>query len=63
MEFQLHFQDDDLVITEDMPITGKSAYSCKEHPNIWDTSLKGLEISHFIPKHGKKSSGQLPQPS
>jgi hypothetical protein len=42
-----------LIETEDMPTLGKTAYWCKEHPEIWDTSLRSLEISHFIPKHGE----------
>lgn len=40
-----------LIRTEDMPSTGKTAYSCIEHPDKWDTSLDGLEISHFKPFH------------
>jgi DNA replicative helicase MCM subunit Mcm2 (Cdc46/Mcm family) len=40
-----------LIETEDMPSTEKTAYKCKEHPNIWDTNLKDLETSHFKPFH------------
>ena len=43
-----------LIKTEDMPSLGKTAYRCKEHPDIWDTSLRGLEISHFEPFHRDK---------
>ena len=42
---------DHLIITEDMPTNGKVAYRCKEHPDKWDTDLRGLEISHFEPFH------------
>ena len=45
-----------LIETEDMPSLGETAYRCKEHPKIWDTSLRGLEVSHFIPKHGEVNS-------
>ena len=40
-----------LIETEDMPSLGMTAYRCKEHPDVWDTSSKGLEISHFEPFH------------
>ena len=40
-----------LIVTEDMPANGKTAFRCKEHPDKWDTDLKGLEISHFEPFH------------
>lgn len=40
-----------LIETEDMPSLGMTAYRCKEHPNVWDTSLRGLKISHFEPFH------------
>jgi hypothetical protein len=42
-----------LIETEDMPTLVRTAYRCKVHPEIWDTSLRGLEVSHFIPKHGE----------
>jgi hypothetical protein len=44
-----------LIETEDMPNLGKTAYKCKEHPKIWDTSLRGLEVSHLIPEHEEVS--------
>ena len=46
-----HSTFEHLIITEEMPINGKTAYHCKEHFDIWDTDLKGLEISHFEPFH------------
>jgi hypothetical protein len=53
--FEAEIKYGHLIETEDMPTLGKTAYSCKEHPKIWDTSLRGLEVSHFIPKHGEAS--------
>jgi hypothetical protein len=38
---------------ENLPNIGQY-YRCKEHPDVWDTSLKGLEISHFEPSHTEK---------
>ena len=40
-----------LVETEFLQSLGQTAYRCKEHPDKWDTDLKGLEISHFKPFH------------
>ena len=40
-----------LIETEFLQSLGKTAYRCKEHYHIWDTDLKGLEISHFEPFH------------
>lgn len=39
-----------LIEIENLPNVGQY-YRCKEHPDIWDTSLTGLEISHFKPLH------------
>jgi hypothetical protein len=49
-----------LIVTEDMPANGKTAYRCKEHPDIWDTDLKGLEISHFQPDHNNDADTSTP---
>ena len=46
-----------LIVTEDMPATGRTAYQCKEHSDKWDTDLKGLEISHFEPYHNNTDTG------
>ena len=46
-----HSTYEHLIVTEDMPTNGKTAYHCKEHYHIWDTDLKGLEIGHFEPFH------------
>jgi replicative DNA helicase Mcm len=43
-----------LIMTEDMPTLEKTAYRCKEHPNIWDIDIKNLEVSHFRPFHSKE---------
>ena len=40
-----------------MQSLGKTAYHCKEHPDKWDTDLKGLEISHFKPFHNNTDTG------
>ena len=40
----------DLIHVGNLPNIGQY-YSCKEHLDIWDVSLKGLEISHFKPFH------------
>ena len=40
-----------LIETEFLQSLGKTAYHCKEHYHLWDTDLKGLEISHFEPFH------------
>jgi hypothetical protein len=45
-----------LIETEYLQSLGQTAYRCKEHPDIWDTSLKGLEISHFEPFHTDKQA-------
>jgi hypothetical protein len=42
---------ENLIETEYLQNLGKTAYHCKEHPDKWDTDLKGLEISHFKPFH------------
>ena len=42
---------EDLIETEYLQSLGKTAFRCKEHPDKWDTDLKGLEISHFEPFH------------
>ncbi|MGA7543614.1 MAG: hypothetical protein WBW34_11190, partial [Nitrososphaeraceae archaeon] len=39
-----------LIETQYLPHIGQY-YSCKEHPDIWDTTLKGMEESHFKPYH------------
>lgn len=44
-----------LIGIENLPNIGQF-YSCKEHPDVWDTSLKGLEISHFEPFHTDKQA-------
>jgi hypothetical protein len=44
-----------LIEIENLPNIGQF-YSCKEHPDVWDTSLKGLEISHFEPLHPDKQA-------
>jgi hypothetical protein len=46
-----HSTYEHLIVTEDMPVNGKTAYRCKEHPEVWYTDLKGMEISHFEPFH------------
>ena len=55
-----HSTYEHLIVTEDMPINGKTAYRCKEHPDKWDTDLKGLEISHFQPEHNNNSDTSAP---
>jgi DNA replicative helicase MCM subunit Mcm2 (Cdc46/Mcm family) len=44
-----------LIQIEYLPNIGQY-YMCKEHPDIWNSSLKGLEISHFKPFHTDKQS-------
>ena len=44
-----------MIEIENLPNIGQF-YSCKEHPDVWDTSLKGLEISHFEPLHPDKQA-------
>ena len=39
-----------LIEIENLPNIGQYD-RCKEHPNVWDINLKGLEISHFEPFH------------
>ena len=44
-----------LIETESLPNIGQY-YRCKEHPDIWNKDLNGLEISHFQPFHSKAAA-------
>jgi hypothetical protein len=44
-----------LIKPEYLPQIGRY-FSCKEHPDVWDTSLKGIEESHIRPYHGNTQS-------
>jgi len=41
----------DLIIEEYLPSLSRTAYKCKEHPDIWRLDPKSLEYDHFIPEH------------
>ena len=40
-----------LITEEDLPSLGRTAYRCKEHPDVPYYDLKGIEESHFKPIH------------
>ena len=40
-----------LIMEEDLPSLGRTAYRCIEHPDIPYSDLKGIEESHFKPFH------------
>jgi hypothetical protein len=44
----------DLIKPEYLPHIGQY-YSCIEHPDVWDTNLRGLEESHFKPFHKEEN--------
>jgi hypothetical protein len=41
-----------LIQGQTLPTIGQY-YNCKEHPEVWDISLRGLQESHFKPVHGR----------